>query len=279
MYSNYFNDKIALVTGGGSGIGRGLCKALAAAGAVVVCADIDLAKADETVAVIGQNARVSSVKLDVSQLGEVEAVMNTLVAQFGRIDIVFNNAGIAVTGELRDLSIADWEKVMGVNFYGLLYGSQTAYKLMLKQGSGQIVNTASGAGLVDYLALLAPYSASKHAAVNYTKILRLEAGSLGIKVSAVCPGAIKTSIVAHSTSANAGQNFRDYLFSEISKGISVDRAVDYILKGVVANREMIVFPFKLKIGIVLLGMSGSLFKVVIARMVKKYRKMYREQHS
>jgi len=243
----------------------------------VICADIDLVKAGETVALIGDNTKVTAMKLDVSQLAEVEAVMNSIVAQFGRIDIVFNNAGIAVTGELRDLSIADFEKVMGVNFYGMLYGSQTAYKLMLKQGSGQIINTASGAGLVDYVVLLAPYSVSKHAVVNYTQILRIEAKALGIKVSAVCPGIIKTSIVANTTSANAGQKLKDYMLGEISKGISVDRAADHILKGTAANRELIVFPFKMKIAAKFAGMFSGLSRSIMSAVVKYYRKTYREQ--
>src|SRR6185312_11928936 len=179
---------VALVTGGGSGIGRGLCKQLDAAGATVICSDINLTHALETVASLSGKAEAQI--LDVTVEGAMIGVVRDIVKNHKRLDLIFNNAGIAVSGELRDISHTDWKKQMDVNFYGVLYGSQAAYQVMLKQGNGQIVNIASAAGLVDDLALLAPYSVSKHAVVNYTHILRLEAKKLGIKANVVCPGFI-----------------------------------------------------------------------------------------
>ena len=249
MYRNYFVNKIAIVTGAGSGIGRALCLKLAAAGGQVICADINLSRAEQTVELIGKAA--IPLKLDVSVYIEVEALLKSVAAQFGRIDIMFNNAGIAVTGELRDLAITDFEKVMSVNFYGLLYGSQAAYKLMLQQGHGQIVNTSSGAGLIDGVPLLAPYSVSKHAVVSYSKILRTEAKALGIKVSVVCPGMVNTAIVADTSYVNALQSMKDYSMAELSKGISADKAADHILRGVAALHQIERLPAEAGIGHVL----------------------------
>jgi len=276
-YHNYFVDKIAIVTGGGSGIGRALCLKLAAAGAQVICADIDLQRAEQTVELIRNAATL--VKLDVSVSIDVEAALNSVATQFGRIDLIFNNAGIAVTGELRDLAITDFEKVMSVNFYGVLYGSQAACKLMLRQGHGQIVNTASAAGLIDGVPLLAPYSVSKHAVVSYTKILRTEAKALGIKVSVVCPGMVDTAIVADTRYVNALQRMKDYSIAELARGISADKAADQILRGVAANKGVIIFPAKMKIAFLLSRLFKMPFRTVMDRMLAIYRKQYRKENA
>jgi len=276
-YHNYFVDKIAIVTGGGSGIGRALCLKLAAAGAQVICADIDLQRAEQTVELIRNAATL--VKLDVSVSIDVEAALNSVATQFGRIDLIFNNAGIAVTGELRDLAITDFEKVMSVNFYGVLYGSQAACKLMLRQGHGQIVNTASAAGLIDGVPLLAPYSVSKHAVVSYTKILRTEAKALGIKVSVVCPGMVDTAIVADTRYVNALQRMKDYSIAELARGISADKAADQILRGVAANKGVIIFPAKMKIAFLLSRLFKMPFRAVMDRMLAIYRKQYRKENA
>jgi NAD(P)-dependent dehydrogenase (short-subunit alcohol dehydrogenase family) len=166
MYNNYYRDKVVLVTGGGSGIGRGLCEGLAGCGAIVTCTDINLKNIEETVRLIGKDTVIAR-KLDVTQQADFEETIAGIVKEHGRIDLIFNNAGIGISGELRDLSIEHWKKVMDINFYGVLYGSQAAYLQMLKQGFGQIVNTASLAGLIDVIPLVGPYSVSKHAVLNY----------------------------------------------------------------------------------------------------------------
>jgi NAD(P)-dependent dehydrogenase (short-subunit alcohol dehydrogenase family) len=116
MYNNYFLNKITLVTGAGSGIGRGLCLKLAEAGATVICTDIDPSKAAQTVSLTGQPIKAVAIKLDVTQLAEVESVMAGIISRYGRIDLVFNNAGIAISGEMRDISMEDWKKVIDINF-------------------------------------------------------------------------------------------------------------------------------------------------------------------
>jgi len=274
MYNNYFQNKIVLVTGGGSGIGRGLCLGLSAAGATVICTDIDTDKAAETVSLSGHK-NVTALKLDVTQLAYVENTIAGVVARYGKLDLIFNNAGIAISGEMRDLSIDDWKKIIDINFYGVLYDSQTAYGYMLKQGAGQIVNIASAAGLVDYLALMAPYSVTKHAVVNYTKILRLEAKALGIKVNVVCPGFISTSIGKNAILPNSNQSWHDNIINMVAKGISVDKAANHILKGVAANKEVIIFPFQAKAVYLFTRLFKGLYKMLIHKALKNYRRDYR----
>jgi NAD(P)-dependent dehydrogenase (short-subunit alcohol dehydrogenase family) len=276
MYSNYFQNKIALVTGGGSGIGRGVCLALVKAGATVICTDINKALAAETASLAGHGAKIVAHALDVTQPADVEAALNGVVERYGRLDLVFNNAGIGMTGELRDLSLEDWHKLMNINFYGVLHGAQSAYQIMLKQGSGQIVNTASAAGLIDYLVLLAPYAVSKHAVVAYNRILRLEAKEFGIKVNVICPGVVSTSIINNGSIINSGADHRTFMQEVISKGVSIENAANSILKGVAANRETILFPGKMKFVLGLVNTSGWLLKVAMGKMLNDFRKKYRE---
>ncbi len=273
MYNNYFKNKIALITGGGSGIGRGLCRQLDAAGATAICTDINLTHATETISMLSSKAEVRL--LDVTDDSDIAGVIEDIVKKHGRLDLIFNNAGLAISGELRDISMTDWRKLMDVNFYGVLYGSQAAYQVMLKQGNGQIVNIASAAGLVDDLALLAPYSVSKHAVVNYTHILRLEAEELGIKANVVCPGFISTSIGENATDANAKPGWRQKSKDMVAKGVTVESAANSILKGVAANKRNIVFPGETRAINGFAAMFGGLFRRGMKRSIKDFRQNYR----
>lgn len=276
MYNNYFQNKVILVTGGGSGIGRGLCTKLATAGAIVICTDIDADKATETVSLIsGSQIAITASQLDVTQPAAFETLIAWIVTQHSRVDFIFNNAGIAISGEIRDIEIADWKKIININFLGVLYGSQTAYRYMVQRGSGQIVNIASAAGLIDHLALMAPYSVTKHAVVNYTKLLRLEAKALGVKANVVCPGFISTAIGENAIAPNANQRWTKYAINEVAKGISVDKAVDHILNGVVANKAVIIFPFQVKVIYLFTRLFPGIYKMVMRKLVSDYRKKYR----
>ncbi len=138
MYNNYFANKIVLVTGGGSGMGRGLCLGLSTSRATLICTDIDTDKAAETVLLAGRD-NITALKLDVTQLAYVENTIAGIVARYGRLDLIFNNAGIAISGEMRDVSIDDWKKIIDINFYGVLYGLPVRKRLM-----GTCLNRARG---------------------------------------------------------------------------------------------------------------------------------------
>ena len=235
-----FRDKVAIVTGGASGIGRALCEELARRGAIVVAADIDRAGAEQTAAMIVRaGGRAESVVLDVTRPEDVENVVRETVARHGRLDFMFNNAGLGMVGEVRDLRIEHWRKIMDVNFWGVLYGSAAAYAVMIRQGFGHIVNIASLAGLVSY-PTLAAYSTSKMAVVGFSNCLRVEAGNLGVRVSAVCPGFVQTAVFRKATYLNVR---REYVVSRLQfRRITAQEAARRTLAGVERGEAIIVFP-------------------------------------
>ncbi len=194
-----FKDKIAIVTGGASGIGAALARDLARHGADVLLADIQIDAALGVAAKItASGGRAAAHYVDVTDSEAVARLVARIAAEKGRLDYMFNNAGIAVIGEFRDLPAADWKRMLDINVSGVFAGTAAAYAVMIRQGSGHIVNTASVAGLVPSPGFAA-YSASKHAVVGLSTSLRAEAAGYGVKVSAVCPGFVRTPIFDSKT--------------------------------------------------------------------------------
>jgi NAD(P)-dependent dehydrogenase (short-subunit alcohol dehydrogenase family) len=190
-----FDGAVAIVTGAASGIGRALSQALALRGASVVLADIEVSDAEEAAAEVRQKGgRASAKKLDVTRFEDVAELVNATVEDEGRLDYVFNNAGIGVTGEVADYTIESWERILGVNLRGVIHGVQCAYPVMLRQGFGHIVNTASMAGLTTSPGMTS-YTTTKHAVVALSRALRAEAAGRGIRASVLCPGVIRTPII------------------------------------------------------------------------------------
>ncbi len=186
--------KVAIITGGASGIGKAIAEELGRRGTEVVLADRQLELAEgvaESIRKSGGEAHAR--ELDVRSFEAFEALAEETKKRAGRIDYLFNNAGIAVGGEMASYALEDWDDVIDVNLRGVTNGVQAVYARMIEQGSGHIVNTASMAGLIS--APEGSYSATKHAVVGLSLGLRVEAQRYGVRVSVLCPGAIRTPIL------------------------------------------------------------------------------------
>lgn len=196
-------DKIVIVTGAGSGIGKATAKHFAHHGAKVVVSDIDLEKAKLVVEEITQNfGEAISIKANVAKYEEIENLIQHTVSLFGQLDVMVNNAGIGPRNLFKtgDSTLEDWDRVISVNQTGVFYCMKLALKQMMGQGFGNIVNVASLAGLKASLNNIS-YSASKFAVVGMTKSAALEYAKTGIRINAVCPGYTESALLDQLLSA------------------------------------------------------------------------------
>jgi NAD(P)-dependent dehydrogenase (short-subunit alcohol dehydrogenase family) len=186
--------KVAIVTGGASGIGRAMAELFVAEGAQVVVADIDVALGEEVVAQLGEGAAFR--RTDVADRDQVEATVALAVARFGGLHVMCNNAGLPGRPIERffDEDLQEWERIFAINVMGTTYGCQAAARHMAKAGGGSIINTASIAGVMPGFAYVG-YRASKAAVINLTKSIAIDLAEYGIRVNALAPGAIKTPIL------------------------------------------------------------------------------------
>lgn len=237
--------KVAVVTGGGSGIGRGMARCFAGKGMKVVVADIEQSALDEVVAELeGNGAEAMGVMTDVSKLEQVEALASATVDRFGTAHVLCNNAGVGVGAPVGDTSIEDWTWTLDIDLWGPIYGVKTFLPIMQEQGEGHINSTASMAGLYSS-ASLGAYNVAKHGVVALMTSLErdLRLAKSNVRASVLCPGPINTRIAdsernrpaesaAQHIETEAGQKFWDMLTSSLEVGMNPDLVGPMVLEAI-----------------------------------------------
>lgn len=219
------SGRVALVTGGGGGVGQGICLELAQAGYRVAINDVNADTAETTRALVaGAGAEGFIVTGDVSRGAEVRRTVEAVVERFGRLDLLVNNAGIQVWKPFLELDEADWDVVIGVNLKGCFLCTQAAARVMKTQGSGHIVNIGSGSNLVPFPGLVS-YTASKGGIQMLTKVAAVEFGPLGIRVNCIAPGAIEIERTRLEREDYAGTWSRVTPLGRIGTPADIGRAV------------------------------------------------------
>ncbi len=275
MSDDYFADKVAIVTGGASGIGRGLCEELGRRGAVLVVIDVNGKQAKQVVDRLAESGVTSSAEaLDVSDVAAVRTMVEQTVAKHGRIDFVFNGAGIGWTGEYQDMSLSHIDRVLKINLHGVLYTTRSVYPVMVRQGFGHIVNIASLDGLIP-CPFRSVYAATKHAIVGLSAALYGEARSHGVHVSVVCCGRIRTNIDKNSELILKGEMPSGDTPPQTNE-MSAAMCARSILKGVARQKPLITFAFPRPVWWLYRG-SPALFRILSTPLI--LRKMGREETS
>ena len=270
-----FENKIAIVTGGASGIGRALARDLARQGADVVLADVQIDAANLVAAEIcDSGGKASAHYLDVTDSEAVENFVARIAAEKGRLDYMFNNAGIAIFGEFRDFSSADWKRILDINVNGVFAGTAAAYAVMIRQGTGHIVNTASVAGLIPSPGFTA-YCASKHAVVGLSTSLRAEAAEYGVKVSVICPGFIKTPMF--DSKAVGMPKDSESRARALRIAMAPEACAARVLDGVAKNKAIIPITGHAKVLWALMRYFPGLVHALIRRTAKRLHKIRVEQ--
>jgi NAD(P)-dependent dehydrogenase (short-subunit alcohol dehydrogenase family) len=237
-----FTGRVAVVTGAGSGIGRALALQLAGEQAVLALSDVDdvgLAQTVDEVKALG--ARVRSERLDVTDRAPVLAYADSVAAEFGRVDLVINNAGIAHTGDIADMDFAEIERVVDVDFWGVVNGTKAFLPHLIASGDGHLVNISSLFGLVSVPGQSA-YNAAKYAVRGFTEALRMEmlVARHPVKVTCVHPGGIKTAIARNGTASGGldASALAQTFDAKLAK-MAPEKAARIILKGAAAGRPRV----------------------------------------
>lgn len=265
-----FRDKVVVITGAGSGMGRELAVQLGRAGALLAISDVDptgLAETERLVAATG--ARVHSQLLNVAEREAVLDYAETVAEEFGRVNAIFNNAGIAFNGEIERTEFKDFERVMDVDFWGVVNGTKAFLPHLIASGDGHIVNVSSLFGLLSQPGQSA-YNSAKFAVRGFTESLNQEMIAAGhpVKVSCVHPGGIKTAIARNSTAPDGTDPKRAAeFFDKYLARMPADKAASIIIAGVQKNRPRILVGGDAKMLDFWVRLSGSKYQWISAKVV------------
>jgi NAD(P)-dependent dehydrogenase (short-subunit alcohol dehydrogenase family) len=271
---SHFNGRVAVVTGAASGIGRGLAVRLAREGATVALADVDEQGLTDTASAL-EGSGHSQHLLDVADRRAVETFAEAVVRHHGRVHFVFNNAGVDVAARVENMAYEDFEWLMSINFWGVVYGCRAFLPYLKQAGFGHLINTSSIFGLIT-VPTQAAYHASKFAVRGYSECLRQELAGDGVRVSYVMPGGVKTNVVRNSryrVSDNRSPTKDEAVARfEALAGLTPDAAAAQILTGVARNRARILVGRDAR----LLALLAWLAPVSYPRVVGLLRIMQRE---
>jgi NAD(P)-dependent dehydrogenase (short-subunit alcohol dehydrogenase family) len=236
-----FEQRVAVITGGASGIGRATARRLSDEGMRVVLADIEGEALEREVADLESTGReVLGVLTDVSKPGDIERLAEQTLSRFGQVNVLHNNAGVVRAGRLEELTLADWEWVLGVDLWSVIYGVKTFLPLIKQAGEGHIINTASSAGLQSSHEI-GPYNVAKFGVVALSETLALEfsVDKSPIGASVLCPGAIATQITESdrnrpdaAATTDTNEKFRVLAGKVVSDGLSPDHVANLIVEAI-----------------------------------------------
>lgn len=237
----------AIVTGAASGIGREIARQLARDGMHVLATDLPGTALEDAVAeMVAAGGQVTARVVDVTDPSAIAAAIDAVVQAHGRLDLMVNNAGIAIFGDYEAVDLDDWDRIIDVNLRGVAHGTTLAYRQMVEQGGGTLVITASAAGLVP-VPLQAHYCATKHALLGLAKTLRLEARDHGVQVTVFCPAWVESGMFDNHRllGSMAGADTRTLV--PIAP-LATDVAVARLLRGVRRGRRLVITPVYARVG-------------------------------
>ena len=248
-----FKNKTAIITGGASGIGKALAMELALHGTEVIIADLQLEQAKKVeLEIKDSKGKAKAVEINVTDYNALEELVCKTKKRTGRIDFIFNNAGIGIYGNLDNYTLDDWNYIIDVNLKGVTNGVQAVYKIMKAQGYGHIINTASLAGLIPTPGMPS-YAATKHAVVGLSTSLRGALAQYGIKVSVLCPGFIRTDILKGGKYGRILENVTKEMMDKVSTKMEKFKPMlpkffaKKALKDIYKNKPIMVIPAKYKL--------------------------------
>ena len=267
------DDKVIVITGAGSGIGRALALNLAKRGALLAISDVDDAGLAETVDLVqGAGAReVLSHHLDVADRAAFAAYASSIAEHFGRVNVIVNNAGVALAGDLEDLEYPDMDWIIGINFWGVVHGTKAFLPHLIASGDGHIVNMSSLFGLVS-MPGQSMYNAAKYAVRGMSEAVREEMLVAGhpVGVTVVHPGGIRTAIARNARySAKEDGERSAQLFDQKLAKMTPERAAEIIVKGVLADKARVLVGLDAHALHHLAKLTGSRYQDIVARASKR----------